>query len=314
MKKLLAALALPLALGILSAPVHAQDDASDSEWDASDAGDADETGDLDAMDDLAGMGALFAQMFQARPLDEAEEARLPLATSVVAKVFPEETYAQMMRDTISPMFSGFGAMALEDEAGDLRRATGLSAETVDAMSAEDVTAALAIIDPEREQRLGQLEEAIMPAITAMVSAIEPSYRAGLARAYAQRFTQEELAAVDAFFATPAGTRYAAQSTLVFTDPQVMAASMEAMPAMFEQAPELFSGEENPFEDVAQARVAADLSSEEQAQLATLMGVSVDDLLSATPGEEENFEWMEEEWGDENEADEMEDAPVLEPVD
>ena len=58
--------------------------------------------------------------------------------------------------------------------------------------------------------------------------IEPSYRAGLARAFATRFSAAELDELNRFFSTPVGARYAGESMLIYADPQVMAAMNELM--------------------------------------------------------------------------------------
>ncbi|MEO1222418.1 MAG: DUF2059 domain-containing protein, partial [Pseudomonadota bacterium] len=112
--------------------------------------------------------------------------------------------------------------------------------------------------------------------------IEPAYRSGLARAYAVRFTSEELADLSAYFDTPVGKKYAAQSFLIFADPQVMSSMNEIMPAMMQRMPSMMELIGEAASGFPEGRSFSSLNAEERSQLAQLLGVSEEELAASEP--------------------------------
>jgi hypothetical protein len=119
-------------------------------------------------------------------------------------------------------------------------------------------------------------------ISDLMNQIEPSYRAGLTRAYAVRFSETELGELNAFFATPTGGHYAAESMLIYTDPQVMSAMNQMMPAMMEMLPAMMSNMVEATADLPEARSYSQLSEEEQVRLAAILLVSRAELAETEP--------------------------------
>ncbi|MEO1730327.1 MAG: DUF2059 domain-containing protein, partial [Pseudomonadota bacterium] len=107
----------------------------------------------------------------------------------------------------------------------------------------------------------------------------------LARAYAVRFTEEELADLDAYFATEVGKKYAAESFLIFSDPQVMSAMNEMMPAMMETMPTMMGSVGEMASKYPKGRTFSDLNPEEQDRLAALLGTTLEDLAANEPERE-----------------------------
>ena len=107
--------------------------------------------------------------------------------------------------------------------------------------------------------------------------IEPSYREGLARAYAVRFAPSDLAELERFFQTPVGSRYAAESMLIYADPQVMAAMNEVMPAVLEMMPAMMEQMQQRMEGLPEPRALSDLSDAELQRLSALLGVPAEEL-------------------------------------
>ena len=109
------------------------------------------------------------------------------------------------------------------------------------------------------------------------AAVEPPVRAGLAKAYAVRFDEAQLADISSFFATPTGGEFARQSMALFADPQVMGATMEAMPEMIGSFTEMETSMEAALESLPAERDYADLSAAQRARMADLLGVEPDAL-------------------------------------
>ncbi len=271
---------------ILSGPLAAQDDQAETEEPSFAEEDAGED-DMEALGDL--FGDLFGDMFgTAEPLTGEQEARMPEAMRVVAKLFPEGTYAKMMDETMKPMFDGIMGGMGGSPALILSGLTGIDPITLNQNDKEDLQQALDLLDPQADARNKAISEMTLSLITDVVADIEPSYRAGLARAYAVRFSAEELVGLDAFFSTELGGKYAAESFLIYADPQVMSAMNEMMPAMMEKLPEMMGGIVTLVEEYPEGRSFSELDASERALLADLLGVTEQELSDAEPIGDDEF--------------------------
>ena len=288
MKRLISTAASAFALS-LAAPLSAQDDTAPS--------------DAEIQQELDALSGLFGDIFgTADPLTEEQEARVPAAQSVVLKLFPEGTYAKMMNETLAPMMDGIMGNIVGTPAIALMELTGLPPSALSELDEANLTEALALLDPNAAERNAEIGRVTIEMVSGIVAKIEPSYRAGLARAYAVRFTEAELADLDAYFATPVGSKYAAESFLIFADPQVMSAMNEMMPAMMESMPAMMGDIGALAEKYPAGRTFSQLSSEEQDTLAALLGTTLEDLAASEPEgasepmseAETEAEWVEEE--------------------
>jgi len=278
------------ALALASAaPAFAQDQTSEA--------DAEMKKEFDAV------SSLFGDMFgSADPLTTDEEARVPAAQSVVLKLFPEGTYAKMMDETMAPMMDGLLGNIAGSPAIQLMELTGMAPSQLTSVDEVNLGEAVALLDPNAGARNAEIADMTLSLISDVVVQIEPSYRAGLARAYAVRFTQDELTDLDTYFATPVGQKYASESFLIFADPQVMSAMNEMMPAVMEAMPNMMGNIGELADKYPKGRTFSALTPEEQDKLAALLGVSLEDLAASEPdtGADEmseadaEAEWVEEE--------------------
>lgn len=228
-------------------------------------------------DEAAEVMALLGDMFQADPLTAEQEARLPLALVTVDQVFPEGTYRKLMEETMEPMFdSMFGTMG-EWPVATFARIGGVPEDQVAGLGDTTLQEITEIVDPAFQERTRISGQAAVEMITNLVDQIEPSYRAGLARAYAVRFTDAQLTELNDFFETPTGSYYAGQSMLIYADPQVMAAMNEMMPAMMEMMPTMMAEMEERTAALPPAKTYGDLTADERTRLSELLGVSEEDL-------------------------------------
>lgn len=277
------------ALALITAtPAFAQDDTASA--------------DTEVQKELDAMSAMFGDIFgSADPLTAEQEARVPAAQAVVLKLFPEGTYAKMMDETMKPMMDGLLGNIAGSPAIQLMELTGLAPSTLSGVDEAALAEAVALLDPNARARNAEIADMTLSLISDVVVKIEPSYRAGLARAYAVRFTEDELTDLAAYFETPVGSKYASESFLIFADPQVMSSMNEIMPSVMEAMPGMMGNIGEIAGKYPKGRTFSALNSEEQDKLAALLGVSIENLAASEPESSEPMseaeteaEWVEEE--------------------
>ena len=263
MKALVAGLALALA----PVPVLAQDSEGGAEEDIS--GGMFESGG----DWLGGLMAAFTP----EPLTAEQEARLPAASAVIDQMMPPGTAAEV----VGAMLEGFARPIAQEAQVEpiqmLATTLGMARWELAGMTDEQVGAALSLLDPAWQQR-ARREAEMGPAMSARVmAAFEPGLRRTMAELYAIYFTDAELVAIGAFFATPAGASYARKSTQISSDPRLAASMMQQIPAMMETMAALEAEAEASMADLPPARTFAELSANERKALARLVGMEVEEL-------------------------------------
>lgn len=220
--------------------------------------------------------AAFAQMFAAEPLTTEQEARLPLAQTIVGKMIPEGTLGEMMGGMFDSIFEPIMEMATSNPKGDVAKMLGVESYELDVTEEQAVELA-AILDPVWKER-NSLMASTMPAIMKdMMQVMEPPMRRAMSEAYAVYFTEQELADIDAFFSTDSGLAFARKSFTMSSDPRIIGASMEAMPAMMESFGDLESRMEEATAALPAKRGFSDLSDAERARIAEITGASVDEI-------------------------------------
>lgn len=248
-----------------------------------------------APDHLSGMAAMMGEMFKAEPLTPEQQERVPQAELVVAQVFPAGTYRKMMDQMMGPMMDGMMGSLQQMPLADLARLGGMEQSELAAMGDATLGEMSAIIDPAYEERNRVIGQVSIDMATGMMDRIEPNYRAGLARAYAVRFSSDELAELQRMFSTPVGARYASESMLIYADPQVMAAMNELMPAMFEMMPQMIETMQTRTAHLPPVRRIEDLSEAELERLAALFGVPANELAERAKAADSAEEVTEEAW-------------------
>lgn len=226
------------------------------------------------------MAALMTELFQAEPLTPEQEARLPLAQTVTAAMMPDGFYRKMMEDItgkmMGPMLDTFGDEAM---AAQVEQQVGLSIEELEArnLSKEQLSEASTILDPAAQQRNALITTVLIDGLADISSKLEPAMREGMSRAYAARFTDRQLADINAFFGTETGRAFAAELMAMMGDPQVMGAMSKAFPLVMEQLPMLFEDMEAKEAELPKPRTFADLSASDRTKLAGLLKLSVAEL-------------------------------------
>ncbi|PLK25660.1 DUF2059 domain-containing protein [Novosphingobium sp. TH158] len=218
--------------------------------------------------DSAGTSAATAPAAEAAALDPE---RLAAARIAAARLFPDGTFVRMMASTDGMMKSMMGQMD-QIPVADFARIGGIPEAELAKLPKASLNEMMAILDPVFEQRMLTMTSVMMKEMGRIMTPIEPGYREGLAQAYAKRFSAGELAEMNRFFATPAGSAYAADSLILMMDPAVMSKMMEFMPIMMKEMPGILKTAEAAMADLPKMKTPAELSPAERKRLAQLMGV------------------------------------------
>ena len=256
------------ALALATQPVAAQEDtASPGEPSA------------EQMEQIMGM---FGSMFQADPLTPEQEARLPASQALVQKIMPDGFYGEIMAKTMDGVLEPIMGMFSGPTGADLVLSTRLAIdpENLADLDGDAKMEIVRMLDPAYDQRGEVMRSAFAGMMTGMFDQLEPPMREGLSRAYAVRFSEEQLADIAAFFETPTGGLYARESMALFTDPQVMSATMQAMPAMMSGFSDFETIIKTAMEELPAERAFTDLSVEERQRLGELLGLPDEELSDA----------------------------------
>lgn len=255
-KSVLAPIAAGLAL-MMPAPALAQEGSPEPEEMSSDA--------------VAEMAGMFGSLFQADPLTPEQEARLPKSSQVVATIMPDGFYAKIMAKTIESTMEPLISM-LSGTDMVLSSRLDVDPDTLETLSEDQKTELARLLDPAFDERAAAMFAGMTGGMSGMFNQMEPPMREGLSRAYAVRFTEAQLDDIAAFFATPTGSVYATESMALFADPQVMSATMQALPTMMGSFTDMGKTMEEAMAKLPPERAYADLSAGGKARMAELLGL------------------------------------------
>ena len=220
------------------------------------------------LDEFAGM---MAGLFQTEPLTEEQNARLPAAQAVVGEMMPDGFYGEMMAGMMDKMLLPMLTMFSQPEFVLGARLT-VDAETIEALEEAEQAELTAMLDPAYEARGDAMVAVLTSRMGGMFTAMEGPMREGLSKAYAVRFDDAQLADIAAFFATPTGGEYARESMALFADPQVMQASMQALPAMMSGFGDIESAMREAMTALPAERGYDDLTEAQRKRMAELLDV------------------------------------------
>jgi hypothetical protein len=220
--------------------------------------------------------ALFGDMFPVEPLTPEQEARLPQAQRIIARMIPDGTMAEMMGTMFDKMLGPMLAAAEAPAMDAVTKGTGIAAAGLD-LTPERAAEIAVLFDPAYAER-HEREKALFPALMRdMMSAMEPMMRKAMSELYAIHFSATELDGIEAFFQSDIGTSYARKSFSLASDPRVMGATMQAMPELMFLFSEMERKMVEASADLPPRRSFADLSAAEKKRVADAMGYSVAEL-------------------------------------
>ena len=93
-------------------------------------------------------------------------------------------------------------------------------------------------DPDYRERFRITNKVMMEELIPLLTRVEPEVREALVRAYARKFSAEQLTELNRFFATPAGRYYASESMITFVDPEVTSLMGKLGPDVVREMPRI----------------------------------------------------------------------------
>lgn len=171
----------------------------------------------------------FAQTAPA-PTTAPDPARLAAAEKAVAALVPDGIYMKMMRNQFPRMMDTMMAQMMGKTPAEL----GFSDAAPD--GGKTMRETMAGADPHFQERMRIMTRVMGEEMGVVFEKIEPRVRAGLSRAFARKFTTQQLDEMNAFFATPAGKAFANEYLTTFMDPEVIQEMMAATPEMMKAMP------------------------------------------------------------------------------
>jgi hypothetical protein len=167
-----------------------------------------------------------------------DPVRLKLAEQTVAKLIPPGTYQKMMKDMMDTMAGGMVDQMMGIDAATMAGMAGVEADSEAAEAAKGKTMAdiMAEMDPNFKERMDITMKVMFSEMGDLMSAMEPIVREALSKIYARKYSAQELADMNSFFATPSGAAFAGNFMATFTDKEMMDASFGMMPKVIEAMP------------------------------------------------------------------------------
>lgn len=169
----------------------------------------------------------------AAPVDPARTAA---AERVAARLWPDGTWQRQMDGMMDGLFSTVMGSLGDTTSGLAESMFGKdSKEARQAANPRAAAAGNPAADPENMDRILQ---SMVRAMGPIMAEIEPQIRAGIAASAARRFTTLQLVELDGFFGTETGAAFASQAMVMFTDREVMQATIAMMPRLMEEMPRI----------------------------------------------------------------------------
>ncbi len=228
---------------------------------------ASKTSEEDAI--LAMIGKIFDTDVNAAPIDPVQ---LKLAETTAGKLLPNGSMKAMMTKMFETFVTPLMNAMPEMSPGEIMMKTGIYEGDVETLDDEKRKTITAMLDPTRKDRGKQVIEVITPLLDETMAMLEPPMRTGISRAYARKFSAEQLRQINSFFATPTGSAFAAESYPLQADPEVMRAMFKAMPELLKTLKAKGPSLDAEMKKLPKERTLADLSDAEMASLAKLLNV------------------------------------------
>jgi hypothetical protein len=184
---------------------------------------------------VAEPGAPSAEAAATAPVDPA---RLALARTTVDHFWPLGTYERMMNGSMEQMMDQMVASMSDMTMGDMTAPYGGSEAIGTEMAGKTLREVMAKADPHFQERFSIMNRVVMSSMIPIMNRLEPGIREGMARVYARKFTAEQLADMNRFFATPTGRVYASESMMLFVDPEIMSLIGKFAPEWAKEMPSI----------------------------------------------------------------------------
>ncbi len=264
------------AILVLSAPVavyaQTEDSAAAAEiTEESAAMSSDPLSSEDEKEFFAIFGKIFDEGVSKTPINPVQ---LKLAETTAAKLLPNGSMKTMMTKMFDAFLTPVMNALPEMSSTEIMLKVGIYEGEIENLNEEKRKTITAMLDPTRKERGKQMIDTMTPLLDETMTLMEPPMRTGIARAYARKFSAEQLSQINGFFTTPTGAIFAAESYALQADPEVMRAVYKAMPGMLKMLKEKVPSMEAEMKKLPKERSLDDLNKTEMASLAKMLNVTV----------------------------------------
>ena len=163
-------------------------------------------------------------------------ARLAAAKVTVDYLFPLGTYERMMKGTMDQMMDSIISQSFDRPMAETMKGYGMDDEAIAEIGDVSINDMMLERDPHFKERMQISTKVMTNEMVDLMTAMEPAIRETLANIYARKFTPDQLAEMNAFFATDTGSAFARDYMMVFVDPEMMQSMMSFVPEMMQAMP------------------------------------------------------------------------------
>jgi len=182
--------------------------------------------------DMSSFFAIFDKLFPPQP--DPDPAKLALAQTTAAALWPNGAYGNLMTGMLGNMFDNVMKLKESDLPDPIKVKKQAAAGAPD-LSVHDQAVAK---DPYFDQRAAAIRQVVVEELAQISAIIDPRIRTGFARSMARRFDARQLADINAFFATPSGRALAGQYMQMWVDPDTMRSMFTSVPEMMKLMPDM----------------------------------------------------------------------------
>ena len=166
----------------------------------------------------------------------ADPARLAAAEVTIDYLFPLGTYERMMKGTMDQMMDSIISQSFDRPMAETMKGYGVDDAAIEEMGDASINDMMLEWDPHFKERMQISTKVMTNEMVDLMTAMEPAIRGTLANIYARKFTADQLAEMNAFFATETGGAFARDYMMVFVDPEMMQSMMSFVPEMMQAMP------------------------------------------------------------------------------
>ena len=165
-----------------------------------------------------------------------DPARLAAAEVTIDYLFPLGTYERMMKGTMDQMMDSIISQSFDRPMAETMKGYGVDDAATEEMGDASINDMMLERDPHFKERMQISTKVMTNEMVDLMTAMEPAIRETLANIYARKFTADQLAEMNAFFASETGGAFARDYMMVFVDPEMMQSMMSFVPEMMQAMP------------------------------------------------------------------------------
>ena len=165
-----------------------------------------------------------------------DPARLAAAEVTIDYLFPLGTYERMMKGTMDQMMDSIISQSFDRPMAETMKGYGVDDAAIEEMGDASINDMMLERDPHFKERMQISTKVMTNEMVDLMTAMEPAIRETLANIYARKFTADQLAEMNAFFASETGGAFARDYMMVFVDPEMMQSMMSFVPEMMQAMP------------------------------------------------------------------------------